>query len=50
MPKVPAHEQQKEEAEEVRMSRLEINQHLAVQERHRVQNLYAQQRRHTHGY
>ena len=50
MPKVPAHEQQKEEAEEVRMSRLEINQHLAVQERQRVQNLYAQQRRNTYGY
>ena len=50
MPNVPAHEQRKEEAEEVRMSQLEINQHLAVQERQRVQNLYAQQRRHTHGY
>ena len=50
MPKVPAYEQRKEEAEEVRMSQLEINQHLAVQERQRVQNLYAQQRRHTHGY
>ena len=50
MPKVPAHEQRKEEAEEVRMSRLEINQHLAVQERQRVQNLYAQQRRNTYGY
>ena len=50
MPKVPAHEQQKEEAGEVRMSRLEINQHLAVQERQRVQNLYAQQRRNTYGY
>jgi len=40
----------REEAEEVKMSQLEINQHLAVQERQRVQNLYAQQRRHTHGY
>ena len=50
MPNVPAHEQRKEEAEEVRMSQLEINQHLAVQERQRVQNLYAQQRRNTHGY
>lgn len=50
MPNVPAHEQRKEEAEEVRMSRLEINQHLAVQERQRVQNLYAQQRRNTYGY
>ena len=50
MPNIPAHEQRKEEAEEVRMSQLEINQHLAVQERQRVQNLYAQQRRHTHGY
>jgi hypothetical protein len=42
--------EKREEAEEVRMSQLEINQHLAVQERQRVQNLYAQQRRHTHGY
>ena len=42
--------EKREEAEEVKMSRLEINQHLAVQERQRVQNLYAQQRRHTHGY
>ena len=50
MPSVPAHEQRKEEAEEVKMSQLEINQHLAVQERQRVQNLYAHQRRHTHGY
>ena len=50
MPNVPAHEQRKEEAEEVRMSQLEINQHLAVQERQRVQNLYAQQRRNTYGY
>ena len=49
MPTVPAHER-REEAEEVKMSQLEINQHLAVQERQRVQNLYAQQRRHTHGY
>ncbi len=40
----------REENEEVRMSQLEINQHLAVQERQRLQNLYAQQRRHTHGY
>lgn len=40
----------REEAEEVKMSQLEINQHLAVQERQRVQNLYAHQRRHTHGY
>jgi len=40
----------REEAEEVKMSQLEINQYLAVQERQRVQNLYAQQRRHTHGY
>ena len=40
----------REEDEEVKMSQLEINQHLAVQERQRVQNLYAQQRRHTHGY
>jgi hypothetical protein len=40
----------REEAEEIKMSQLEINQHLAVQERQRVQNLYAQQRRHTHGY
>ena len=50
MPNVPAHEQRKEEAEEVKMSPQQINQHLAVQERQRVQNLYAQQRRHTHGY
>ena len=42
--------EKREEAEEVRMSQLEINQHLAVQERQRVQNLYAQQRRNTHGY
>lgn len=42
--------EKREEAEEVKMSQLEINQHLAVQERQRVQNLYAQQRRHTHGY
>jgi hypothetical protein len=42
--------EKREEAEEVKMSRLEINQHLAVQERQRVQSLYAQQRRHTHGY
>ena len=40
----------REENEEVRLSQLEINQQLAVQERQRVQNLYAQQRRHTHGY
>ena len=40
----------REEAEEVKMSQLEINQHLAVQERQRVQNLYAQQRRNTYGY
>lgn len=40
----------REENEEVRISQLEINQHLAVQERQRLQNLYAQQRRHTHGY
>jgi len=50
MPNVPAYEQRKEEAEEVKMSPQQINQHLAVQERQRVQNLYAQQRRHTHGY
>ena len=50
MPNVPAHDQRKEEAEEVKMSPQQINQHLAVQERQRVQNLYAQQRRHTHGY
>ena len=48
MSKAPV--EKREEAEEVKMSRLEINQHLAVQERQRVQNLYAQQRRHTHGY
>ena len=48
MSKAPV--EKREEAEEVRMSRLEINQHLAVQERQRVQNLYAQQRRNTHGY
>ena len=48
MSKAPV--EKREEAEEVRMSQLEINQHLAVQERQRVQNLYAQQRRHTHGY
>jgi hypothetical protein len=48
MSKAPV--EKREEAEEVRMSQLEINQHLAVQERQRVQNLYAQQRRNTHGY
>ena len=42
--------ERREEAEEVKMSQLEINQYLAVQERQRVQNLYAQQRRHTYGY
>ncbi len=40
----------REENEEVRMSQLEINQQFAIKERQRVQNLYAQQRRHTHGY
>ena len=42
--------EKREEAEEVRMSQQQINQNFAVQERQRVQNLYAQQRRHTHGY
>lgn len=40
----------REENEEVKMTQQEINQYLAVQERQRVQNLYAQQRSHTHGY
>ena len=40
----------REEAEEVKMSQRGINRYLAVQERQRVQNLYAHQRRHTHGY
>lgn len=42
--------EKREEAEEVKMSQQQINQYLAVQERQRIQNLYAQQRRHTHGY
>ena len=48
MSKAPV--EKREEAEEVRMSQQQINQYLAVQERQRIQNLYAQQRRHTHGY
>jgi hypothetical protein len=48
MSKAPV--EKREEAEEVKMSQQQINQYLAVQERQRIQNLYAQQRRHTHGY
>ncbi|GEM_PF-1621568 len=48
MSKAPV--EKREEAEEVRMSQQEINQLLANRERERVQNLYAQQRQHTHGY
>lgn len=40
----------REEAEEIKMSPYEMNNYLATQERNRVQHLYAQQRRHTHGY
>jgi hypothetical protein len=40
----------REEAEEVKMSPYEMNNYLAAQERNRVQHLYAQQRRYTHGY
>ena len=48
MSKAPV--EKREEAEEVKMSQQQINQYLAVQERQRIQNLYAQQRRHTLGY
>ena len=48
MSKAPV--EKREEAEEVRISQQQINQNFAVQERQRVQNLYAQQRRNTHGY
>jgi hypothetical protein len=50
MPNVSTYDRRPEEAEEVRMSQQQINQYLAVQERQRVQNLYAHQRRNTHGY
>jgi hypothetical protein len=48
MSKAPV--EKREEAEEVKMSHQQINQYLAVQERQRIQNFYAQQRRNTHGY
>ncbi len=50
MSKAPADSCKREEAEEVKMSPQEINRLLANRERERIQNLYAQQRRHTHGY
>ena len=42
--------EKREEAEEVRMSQQEINRMIINQERERLQNLYAQQRRYTDGY
>lgn len=50
MSKAPVGNCEQEEAEEVKMSPQEINRLLANRERERIQNLYAQQRRHTHGY
>ncbi len=43
-------QQPRQEEEEIKMSQTEINRLLATRERQRVQHLYAQQRRHMHGY
>ena len=48
MSKAPV--EKREESEEVRMSQQEINRMLINQERERLQDLYAQQRRYTDGY
>ena len=48
MSKAPV--EKREEAEEVKMSQQQINQHLTGEGRQRIQNFYAQQRRNTHGY